>query len=238
MIGAELRIDDYRTPEQLLDWRGTTDAEGRLTWATAPDQPVTLNIIALKDGLGRSVKLQADGTEQIVRLRKGADLSIKVQLRVVDAESGQPLENFEVWRRMQDPQWKPWGSPGGHGDFRAEILATDFQKGIMPCYRLQVRATGYATWTGDALYFEDGDQRLTVELAKGVSNAPDQTYDRTNAIGAELRRRNGVADTPELLRLGEAICRLLETGNVLAQLAPKDTGQAAEQNDALERSTG
>ena len=37
VIGAELRIDDYRTPEQLLDWRGTTDAEGRVTWATAPD---------------------------------------------------------------------------------------------------------------------------------------------------------------------------------------------------------
>jgi bla regulator protein BlaR1 len=217
VAGAEFRIRGWRTPEQLLDWKGTADAEGRVTWATAPDQPVTFDIVASKDGLGRSVKLQADGTEQIVRLRKGSDQSITVQLRVVDAQSGQPLGSFEVWRRMQNPPWQPWGSLGNHGDFQAEVLATEFQKGIVPGYRLQIRATGYASWTSEAIYFEDGDQTLTVKLTKGLSadvTAPDRTDDRDNAISAELRRRHGVADTPELRRLGEAIGRLLETGDV------------------------
>ena len=249
VAGAEFRIRGWRTPDQLLDWQGTTDAEGRVNWATAPDQPVTYDIVAPKDGLGRSVKLQADGTEQIVRLRQGADRSITVQLRVVEAASGQPVENFEVWRRVQDPQWNSWGSPGSHGDFRAEMLATDFRKGIMPGYRLQVRAAGYATWTGDALYFEDGDQTLTIKLAKGFGESADTTTatrpdDRLATIRAEVLRREvlrrrDVVDDPKLRSLGEAICRLLESSDVdrfVRETAPSldDWNAVLPKNTAVE----
>ena len=172
VAGAEFRIIDWRSDNQLLDWHGVTDANGLVVWTNAPDQPVSFWIQSTNYP-ERAVKLLADGTEKVVRLRKGSDQSISVHLTVTDADSGRPLPRFDVGREFL--QWNrafsAWGNPGSNGEFQARIASSEFQLGTVDNFKLQVRADGYLPWSSDGLYFDEGDQNLTAKLTKGASPA-------------------------------------------------------------------
>jgi thiol-disulfide isomerase/thioredoxin len=207
LANAELQTNPNPS-DQILNWKGVTDAEGRIEWETAPDAPVELWMNA-KDYPHRSQKLLADGTEHVIRFRKGADKSIHVRLRVVDAETGAPIPAFEVWRRLPSTPFKPWGEPAEKGEFKTEFASSDLPNGFVPSYRLQVRASGYTGWGSETLDFSNGDQDLTIKLTKGEFSLPDE---------APPRRQPGLGMTvethPGLVVLAGHVSRLLETGDI------------------------
>lgn len=209
LANAELQTNPNPS-DQILNWKGVTDAEGRVEWATAPDAPVDLWMMA-KDYPHRTQKLLADGTEQVIRFRKGADKSIHVHLRVVDAESGAPVPSFEVWRRLANSSFKTWSEPAENGEFKKEFAATELPKGFVSSYRLQVRAAGYTGWGSETLDFANGDQELTIKLIKGEStlaNEPPPTPRPGQGISGETN--------PPLLALAGHVTQLLETGDIAA----------------------
>jgi hypothetical protein len=89
VVGAEA-LSDPNNVDQLLRWKATTDADGRVTWDSAPDMPVTVWVMSRKDNLYRNLKILADGEEHLVRIRRGAEKAIVVQLKVVDEETAAP----------------------------------------------------------------------------------------------------------------------------------------------------
>ncbi len=221
VANAEVQTDPNPT-DQILNWKGTTDAEGRVVWDTAPDAPVNIWVVPPmpRDYPFRSIRLLADGTEHVIRLRKGEEKSIKVHLRVVDAESGAPVPTFEVWRRLPNAPFKTWGDPAEKGEFAKELAATDMPNGYVSSYRLQVRAAGYMGWSSDTLDFSNGDQDLTLKLTKGEStlaNEPPPTRRPGQGISGETNR--------PLLALATSTARLLETGNVAAFVTETNASQ-------------
>jgi thiol-disulfide isomerase/thioredoxin len=212
VANAEVQIDPNPS-DQILNWKATTDGDGRVEWDTAPDAPVNIWVAppAPRDYPFRSVKLLADGTEHVIRLRKGEDKSIKVHLRIVDAESGAPVPNFEVWRRLPNAPFKTWGDPGEKGEFSKELTPAELPNGYVPSYRLQVRAAGYTGWSSEALDYSNGDQDLMLKLTKGESTL-------TNEPPPARQPGQGISDktNPSLLILAASAARLLETSDVAA----------------------
>jgi Thioredoxin-like len=186
--GASFRIDEYRSGAQILDWTAVTDADGRATWTNAPNQPVTFYV----SGPGyppRSVTAQAAAAEKVVRMQKNLSSRVSVHMLVTDAQTGRPVEKFEVWRDMQWNRFQqPWITNAGKGELRAEISANDTQgRGTVSAYQLQVRAEGYSPWSSEYMNFVDGDQEFTVKL----TNAPPPAGvvlqpDGTPAVGAKV----------------------------------------------------
>lgn len=213
IVGAELQSDRNPSREQLVAWKATTDEAGRATWATASDKPVTIWITPPKgtNHPFRSARLVADGTEQVIRLRQGADKEIRVRLRVVDADTGEPVTAFEVWRKLANQPFRTWGAPSEKGEFAGELNAKELPNGWVPAYRLQVRAAGYTGWASEQLDFSYGDQTLTLKMAKGASTLTDEPPSSRTAG----RGLSGETD-PQLLVLGATVGQLLETGDVAA----------------------
>lgn len=211
VAGAQVRVDDYNSGDQVLGWTDKTDAEGRVTWATAPDQPVLIGVMPTAGFPVRAVRLQGDGTEHVVRVRRGADKEITFAVHAVDAETGKPLENFEVWRQMGGGSFQQWGDPvTGGAAFQNRLTVDELPHGFVPRYRVQIRAVGYGPYTSLGMDFAEGDQDLTFKLARGSKPA-----------GAPVERprvTTGVtpASDPKLFKVGEAVVQLLTDGDVAA----------------------
>jgi uncharacterized GH25 family protein len=91
--GARLTVDQWQG-KQTLDLSGTTDARGRMTIGSAPRDGMTGSIY--KSGYMQTYNLTftADGEEKTFVLRKSATITGNV----VDADTKEPIENFEVTR--------------------------------------------------------------------------------------------------------------------------------------------
>src|SRR6185503_7754384 len=111
--------------------------------------------------------LAADDTEKVVHVRKEQRISVRV--KAVDAKTGKPLEQFQVWRNTQFGNgFMNWGAPPEKSAlFQTNLLATEFQRGP-GMLRVQVRADDYAVWTSPETYFNEGDQEFIAML----TNAP------------------------------------------------------------------
>ncbi len=90
---ARVTIDQWQN-RQTIDLSGTTDNRGRLTLKSAPRDGMSGSIY--KSGYMQSsgIAFVADGEEKTFILRKSA----KITGSVVDAETKQPIEQFEVTR--------------------------------------------------------------------------------------------------------------------------------------------
>lgn len=213
VANAEVQSDSNPSSDQIVQWKTKTDAQGRAAWPTATNLPVNVWIHppAGTDHPFRSARLLADGTEQVIRVRRGADKSIRVQFRVVDGQTGAHVPKFEIWRRLANQPFQPWGMPAENGAATREMSVTELPNGFVPSYRLQVRAAGYTGWSSETLEFSHGDQDLTLKLARGESTlAQEPPPSRSPGVGLD-----GARD-PQLLVLAGEVARLLETGDVEA----------------------
>lgn len=213
LAGAEILTDRNPAPDQIVSWTARTDDHGRAEWPTAPGKPVTLWITPPAGSAYpfRSARLLADGSEHVIRVRPGADKAVTVRVRAVDAVTGTPVPRFELWRRLGGQPFKPWGMPADGGEITRELASAELPNGIVPQYRLQVRAAGYTGWASDSLDFSFGDQDLTIKLVKGESTLANEPPPRGG------RGIDGEQD-PKLIEFGASVARFLETGDQAALL--------------------
>jgi Carboxypeptidase regulatory-like domain len=133
-----------------FDWSATTDAEGRFEWHSAPPAQRLYYVQAPGYEPLKQVELVADGTEELVTLHQSNQPPpARISGTVTDGETGQPIDDFQVWMGMKLAEQ----GPGGTTMF-AEAMATLQTTGkegkfAFPClvsaasYTLQIKTEGY-----------------------------------------------------------------------------------------------
>ncbi len=202
---------DPNVSDQILRWTATTSSDGRVVWETAPASAVKIWVRPPPSSVYAYLraKVRADEGEHVLILRKGADKSIFVKLHVIDAASGAPIEGFDVFRKLPNSSFRRWGEVRRPGEFSHELLASEEPARFEPSYSLQVRSAGYTSWESEQIDFEEGDQDLTIKLNRGPAYIPKPASRSSASEYLMTSERN-----PELLPLGEAVARLLNSGNV------------------------
>ncbi|EIQ00789.1 antirepressor regulating drug resistance protein [Opitutaceae bacterium TAV1] len=133
----------------------TTDTGGVIIWDDAPIGEIPVNIRS--DGYTEQTFLFiADGTEHLVRLAKETTPprsqpahDIPVTLRVLDEETGHPLDEFEVWTTREHAR-KTWPSScqfGTKGEFKTTLPSPLPSRISYSSIILELRAPGYKEWT-------------------------------------------------------------------------------------------
>ncbi|MBK7998470.1 MAG: hypothetical protein IPK15_07080 [Verrucomicrobia bacterium] len=170
LAGAGVTLPEYRNRGHLLNWKGTTDSDGRVTWTNAPRQTLVV-VVVTTNYQPRMARVAFQSGEHVVRLRKDPLSEIAVAVKAVDAETKAPLRAFAVRRETQpgnggsDSSWQ-----GTNGFWKGEIRRSDLREGWGTGYRIDVRAEGYQSWISEGLEFEEGDVELSAALTK--SKAP------------------------------------------------------------------
>jgi len=68
VVGASVRLDQWHNT-QILNWQGQTDAEGKFSWASAPEGPLLFSINK-SNYFNMRINLAASSGETILTMRK------------------------------------------------------------------------------------------------------------------------------------------------------------------------
>jgi hypothetical protein len=166
VAGATVSAGAWRMLE-VLEWRGTTDGEGRVTWVEAPTDPVGLNASApgYVSVMERSV-LGGDA-EHVIKLVK----ILVVSGTVVDDETGKPVTGFRAvggWTSAGRPA--PFWSrdEGGVNYGPAGTGAFDFRESFQrDGYAVRVESAGYLPVESREIKPGEEDVKLEFRLKKG-----------------------------------------------------------------------
>src|SRR5262249_34038876 len=113
IAGAWIYTDKWRGT-RTLNTNLTSDANGCFTWDSAPDDDVIADVMRAGYGDNRGVAIRA-GQDNIVKLITPTT----VRATVVDAQTGQPIQKFNV---IYGIDWKregggiTWQRPGGSSE--------------------------------------------------------------------------------------------------------------------------
>jgi len=158
----------------LEEWRGgrslarndrsqKTDAEGVWEWDGAPADEIQYNFYHQDYMSVRDKRLTP--REETYEIEMGWPLVLSG--KVVDAESGKPIDNFEIiegarWRGQQRVSWQT------HRLTKCEA-GKYLVKYTSDCegYRIRVRAAGYRPATSELIAIDAGEVRLDFELEAG-----------------------------------------------------------------------
>ncbi len=185
--GGPVPVDIY--------FQGRTDAEGRLSWKSAPDQELRFNIGA--EGYMRifGVKVRPDGRECLVTLPPALTITGTVQ----DAVSGQPLPKFRILTGtpMQTSEGIRsrifWNSlsrfvldfEGGAFHHVFEEQALSGEPGALFVFKFQ--AEGYAPQITRRVAADEGEVHLNVTLRPAeLKTITVLAPDGKPAVGAEV----------------------------------------------------
>lgn len=154
-----------------IEWSAKTDSEGRFEWNSAPAESGDYWIEA--DGFFASGEqsLRADATEHQIKLihqTAAANSSVRIRGTVVDADSGQPLDDFKVLVGGPVAPTPPYhvqfefatDGKDGQFDFRKD---TRFMVGA---YTVEIQKDGYAPMVSTNILVGGGDPILQFSLHK------------------------------------------------------------------------
>lgn len=175
---------DWRRTQEIA-WTTNTDTEGRFEWDSAPAQ--ALGYAFQADGFSyHGESLPADDTEHAVTLSRwessGSGL-VRVRGTALDADSGQPLDEFKVLFGSGPESMPPvfaFVTEGKDGHF-------DFQKIPGGTFQVAIEKDGYAPVVSTNLLAKNGDPILAFELHKDSGfNAEVLLPDGTPAANANV----------------------------------------------------
>jgi RNA polymerase sigma factor (sigma-70 family) len=169
VAGADIQLPDYLNNGLGLTWKGTTGADGRFLWRSAPTNEVAL-AIAAQDYPPRLVRLQASTNELLVTLYASHNNgSAYVTGAVADAISGKPVEYFTVQVRHSNfnTLHNDQAAQGIHGGFSLTTSQSQVPVGTMPDWSLLVQADGYEPYATRSYAYEEGDENLDIKLQPG-----------------------------------------------------------------------
>lgn len=197
--GAEITLADWLMEPQFLEVQGRTDSEGRWVWNRAPLGSLALRISPGDGQPPRIVRLGPGERSHEVRIDPRHRTQITVRARIVDRDTGQPVEVSTVAFRAsssaafstQDFLAATNIAPG-----RVELAvpADWFQPGVWRGFQLRLHAPRYGTELTDWRYFDEGDWEPTVRFRRGGAvQGRIHRPDGAPAEDAELT----ATDTPE-----------------------------------------
>lgn len=116
-----------------------TDADGRLQWLSAPKGELVAEFGKAGYRFSRTNKMTADGTEHLIVLHPSA----KVSGSVTDADSGAPIDSFQL-TAGHSQQWNP-DDPTPLWDLRSQAFSKGYHLTLeeeQTCW-LRIEAEGY-----------------------------------------------------------------------------------------------
>lgn len=139
VAGARVVLEQWGTRRHLLNWSGSTAADGRTEWSSAPDGKLFITAMAPGYAYAREVELAADGEEHVIPLKSAVTISGTVR----NAVTGQPIEHFKVmpgasYGGMPVQNWdRSAVQPGTNGTFRLTYDESQYP------LHVRVEAEGY-----------------------------------------------------------------------------------------------
>ena len=221
--GVEIRIDNYRTEAQMLDWTGVTDADGQVVWTNAPEQEVTAWAGSRSLGVGKKIKLRADATGQAIVLNRKPLERVVVGIKAVDSVTKEPVNVQRVSMRY-DGGGSPFRTKAepNTNEFSVTVERTDFTVGMYPAFEMRLEADGYETLLMKPIDFDLGDQVLELGLVRlrGPKHLTILKPDGQPANGAGLWAAAAPGDGPVYSNSKGRF-----SGNRLLKAAADDDGQ-------------
>jgi peroxiredoxin len=246
VAGANVAADNWRGRQSINYW-GNTNAEGRVTWPSAPRDAVQFDIFLDGYMRRRLVPLVASAEEQVVTL----DPALVVSGRVTDAATGQPVPRFRIiqgWRQSGGTQETRW-SNNEAVEYTGGSYSTRFDFPT-PAHFVKVEAPGYEPADSRAFQSDEGAQTQDFALqpaakvsgvvllpggkpAEGVTVAL-ATQDRHVSLRGGLLERDTNAPHVTTASDGRFTFTAPEEGFLLIALS--DAGYADASSDEFPRS--
>ena len=161
-------VETTRRGENKIRWSTNTDADGRFQWNSAPEEPLLYSVLAEGFNQAYAQTLEANGSEQVIRLTRHADVdNIQIRGTVADADTGQPLNTFKVFVGERDPEWAfplMFYTDGQDGKFALSLPS----KSTHPGYVVQIEQPGYLPAVSASYQKSNGNQTLEFKLRKGT----------------------------------------------------------------------
>jgi RNA polymerase sigma factor (sigma-70 family) len=152
-----------------VQWSTNTDSQGRFEWDSAPTEPLPFSFLAGGFNRAYAVMLQADGSDHEIKLmcHQPEKDTIQITGTVVDAETGQPLDAFNVMVGELDPEHAyplMFSTAGKDGQFSLSVPV----KSSHPECQIEIEKGGYQPAVSATLAKTGGYQSLEFKLQKGT----------------------------------------------------------------------
>jgi RNA polymerase sigma factor (sigma-70 family) len=186
IANARIRLNNVASGGPRFEWTAKTDGQGRLEWLHAPATEVAYNVGAAGFEGQSNLKLDADGSEQVITLHRssGQSRAIRIVGTAVDADTGKPLESFRVVTTIAEGERSPAGmkmtsisSPEIQAVGTAGKFSFNARESALS-YALEVQATGYTPARSELDGLITNDTRVAFELKRsapvtGIVRLPD-----------------------------------------------------------------
>ncbi len=186
LAGVGVAVKTWRGQQTLPQelFRGKTDAEGIWQSDSMPEDEVDFSVFMQGHMSARNQKLAASEKTHTIVL----PWAVVVTGKVVDAESGLPLEKFDVvqgidWENAhQATHWERYNTkPGSNGKYRTEFTE--------PCAGHYVRIEADGHRPGISRVIRDDEGKVTINFEMEEGSGPSgivKTPDGKLAVGAKL----------------------------------------------------
>lgn len=167
VIDATVKLEQWHNT-QILNWQIQTDADGKFSWTSAPEGPLTFSITK-SNYFNIRTSMAASSGETTMTMRKMSNLSGAV----VDAETKQPIPEFTILKGHSYSPGEPirWNrysgsmSKGRNGHYSVRL--EDYYNGQS---KIMIEAPGYmpvlsAAFTKPGWYTND----FALEKGKGIA---------------------------------------------------------------------
>ena len=139
---AKVSSEFHGTEGQLLDFAGTTDPQGNLTWTNAPVSTFSLAAFSPTSALRQQIHLTPEQREVTFHLRAGMDKGIIVNARVNDAKTGAPVKLESVKYQTADREGFKWDAEVLDSGFHLALPASRFRPGMYAQFPTAIRGGG------------------------------------------------------------------------------------------------
>ncbi len=170
--GVTFQWDSFRSDPHAEPFQGVTGPDGRLRWDRAPTGRLAFVLESPLRTRPRRVVLPPDPRAVEVSLRPGEEREIRIQGRVIDAETGEGLEVSVITPRPEGygaglPEaFEPTRTPEGPG-FRLTLPLERFSQGIEPDFRLVLRVPRFGVVITEPRNFDEGDWTFVLPARRG-----------------------------------------------------------------------
>lgn len=200
VAGATLSLDSFprqerSVPVPQVQFRCTTDSEGRAVWTHAPDQPLEFTATAPRHIRLDSIKLQPEDKEHVITLQPA--LVIKGTVR--DSATGELIPRFRLrlgWLAKSadgslEPRWSELDRfclTFTGGEFRQSLREAVISGIPNPGYVFRFEAEGHTSFVTRVYQPEEGEASLDVQLQPAddiaaVAYLPDGRLARDAQVG-------------------------------------------------------
>ncbi len=169
VASAQISTAPGRGDPDYFPWSGTSDAQGRFLWDSAPVNSLHYLVRAAGYLSASPFFLLDPGKDNEIKLQKVA--MTRLTGTVVDSKTKKPIEKFKVLALMAGSAIGAISADGQDGGFALTLPDYSMSSSSYSLFNIRVEAPGYQPDTSRTVDSKNGDQNLefALEPGKGLS---------------------------------------------------------------------